>query len=322
MKNLRMDVISDEETRQIHAKTVELLETVGMFVGHPEARKMLKDVGCEVDEKKEMVKIPEAVIDKYLALAPKKISLYSYDGKHDVVLDSVGDKVHYMTFGAGTRVTTYEGHGRFSSRDSTLKDLGESVHVAEYCDNIDMITTMVSAVDYAKDPVRTLKELKEIVTNSSKIGFCESDISILDAYFEFTVAMFDKGEEYARTHPHFIFGSGPVSPMQLDYNACLTPLLVPKYGIPVLCLNMGMSGATMPIDLAGTIVCNNAEIIAEIILTQVAYPGAPVIYGSTTTEFDLWCNTAPVGSPELALISSAAVKLAHYYQIPSLVGGI
>jgi trimethylamine--corrinoid protein Co-methyltransferase len=37
--------------------------------------------------------------------------------------------------------------------------------------------------------------------------------------------------------------------------------------------------------------------------------------------FDLMTVTAPVGAPEMGMISAAVAKLAQYYNLPSFVSG-
>jgi trimethylamine--corrinoid protein Co-methyltransferase len=46
-----------------------------------------------------------------------------------------------------------------------------------------------------------------------------------------------------------------------------------------------------------------------------------VIYGSSTTTFDLTYATAPVGAPELGMISAGVAALARKYLLPSYVAG-
>ena len=91
---------------------------------------------------------------------------------------------------------------------------------------------------------------------------------------------------------------------------------------PVNILSMAMAGASAPISVSGTLVTHNAEVLAGITLAQVTNPGAPVWYGSSTTTFDMKVGTATVGAPEMGMISSAAVGLANYYNLPSYVGGL
>lgn len=46
------------------------------------------------------------------------------------------------------------------------------------------------------------------------------------------------------------------------------------------------------------------------------------MYGSSTTMFDLRTVTAPVGAPELGLISAAVAELGQYYKLPTYVAGV
>jgi trimethylamine--corrinoid protein Co-methyltransferase len=94
-----------------------------------------------------------------------------------------------------------------------------------------------------------------------------------------------------------------------------------KAGIPVNVLSMAMSGASAPVTVAGTLVTHNAEVLSGIVLSQMTAKGAPVIYGSSTTTFDLTYATAPVGAPELGMISAGVAALARKYLLPSYVAG-
>ncbi|KAF5032172.1 Glycine betaine methyltransferase [anaerobic digester metagenome] len=84
---------------------------------------------------------------------------------------------------------------------------------------------------------------------------------------------------------------------------------------------MAMSGATTPVSIAGTLVVHNAEVLAGVVFSQLANRGAPVIYGSSTTSFDLQQASAPVGSPELGLCNAGVAALAQFYNLPSYVAG-
>jgi len=56
-------------------------------------------------------------------------------------------------------------------------------------------------------------------------------------------------------------------------------------------------------------------------VSQLTKTGAPVFYGSSTTILDLTCVNAPVGAPELGMISAAVAKLGQYYNLPTYVAG-
>jgi trimethylamine--corrinoid protein Co-methyltransferase len=84
---------------------------------------------------------------------------------------------------------------------------------------------------------------------------------------------------------------------------------------------MAMAGASGPISISGTLVTHNAEVLGGIVLAQITNPGCPVIYGSSTTTFDMQHGTAVVGVPELGMISAGAANLANYYNLPSFIAG-
>ena len=75
-------------------------------------------------------------------------------------------------------------------------------------------------------------------------------------------------------------------------------------------------------NLAGTLVQTNAEVLSGIVLAQCIRKGVPVIYGSFSTGMDLRLGASPLGSPETAMIAASVAGLCHYYQLPCVAPGI
>ena len=321
MEDLKLTAFTKEELDKIHQATLEILREPGILVDSQEARDLLEKNGCKVNNETKMVSFPEEVVKKGLSTVPDHFTLYSRDGKHNVEFVSDGSQVHNNTFGIGTQIIEYLGNGQFKDRASTLQDLGDICKVANYCDNIDFFCSPVSAMDHADDPVRTLREMKAILVNSAKPIDLDSEAEFFPEYFDLVAACYGGDRERAMREPVNTVGCCPASPLQLDAELCATALTGPKYGMPVNILSMAMSAASSPVFLAGTLVTHNAEVIAGIVLTQLAFPGHPMIYGSSTTCFDFFSTTAPVGSPELGLIGAGVAALAEYYHIPSIVAG-
>jgi trimethylamine--corrinoid protein Co-methyltransferase len=113
----------------------------------------------------------------------------------------------------------------------------------------------------------------------------------------------------------------PTSPLELHTHTAEIIIECAKAGVPVNVLSMAMSGASSPVTVGGTLVTHNAEVLSGIVLAQLTAKGAPVIYGSSTTTFDLTYATAPVGAPELGMISAGVAALARKYLLPSYVAG-
>ncbi len=318
----KTEILSKADMDKIHAATLKVLWDTGIVVNHVKAREILKEAGCEVDDKTGVVKFPAKVVESAIKKVPESFMIYSRDGKHNVEMVSDGSKTHNMTFGVGVKLTEYVSPGKYRTRDGTLEDLAKIAKVTDACENIDWFTLPISAMDLVgKECARTLYETVAIVANSSKPILLDPDPEYLQEYFDIECACYDGDKERAKKEPFFIVGGCPTSPLQLDHHACELAVNCGKYGFPMMCLSMAMGAASAPIYLAGTLVVHNAEVLSAIVITQLANPGMPTIYGSSTTSFDFYCDSAPVGSPELALISAGVAEMAKYYRMPSIVAG-
>jgi trimethylamine--corrinoid protein Co-methyltransferase len=170
--------------------------------------------------------------------------------------------------------------------------------------------------------VEDLTAAETCLVNCSK-HFHHVDVLTTDgvrAFFEMGAAIAGSAEQM-RKRPVCSILICPVSPMQLSPECCEVVIESARLGIPCNVLSMALSGATSPVTNAGTLLTHNAEVLGGITLSQLTRKGAPVIYGSSTTMFDLKCVTSPVGAPEMGLISAAVAKLAQYYNLPSYVSG-
>jgi len=83
---------------------------------------------------------------------------------------------------------------------------------------------------------------------------------------------------------------------------------------------MPQLGATGPATIAGSIALGNAEVLSALVMTQLAVPGAAVIYGLGIAPLDMRTLIRAGGSPEHAICSAIATELAHHYGMPSCVG--
>jgi trimethylamine--corrinoid protein Co-methyltransferase len=82
-----------------------------------------------------------------------------------------------------------------------------------------------------------------------------------------------------------------------------------------------MSGVTGPATLAGALAQHNAEVLAGVVLTQLVRPGAPVLYGTASSNVDMRTAAPAIGSPESAISIAVCAQLARHYRLPSRGGG-
>jgi trimethylamine--corrinoid protein Co-methyltransferase len=77
-----------------------------------------------------------------------------------------------------------------------------------------------------------------------------------------------------------------------------------------------LMGAMAPITVAGAITLSHAECLASITLTQLARPGAPVCYGTFTSNVDMKSGAPAFGTPTHFQASLAAGQMARMLGLP------
>ena len=305
-----------DELQQIHLSTLEVLQHIGITVGSKEALKLFDDGGADVDYSTGKVKIKPYMVDESINSAPSTVVMAGRTPEHDVVLD--GSRVNYTTFGCGTNIIDIE---TGEIRESVLQDVADTARVADAIENVDIYTSAVTAGFSCSAESLDLHMAEAFLSNTTK-HCMHVELTGRNAvkYVEMGAAVAG-GKDKLRERPLLSAMTAPTSPLQLTEDSCDIIMTLARAGVPCCVISMAMAGSTSPVTLAGTLVIHNAEILTGIVLSQLAEKGAPVLYGSSSTAFDLKRTTAPVGSPEYGMISASVAALAQYYLLPSYVGG-
>jgi trimethylamine--corrinoid protein Co-methyltransferase len=106
-----------------------------------------------------------------------------------------------------------------------------------------------------------------------------------------------------------------VPPMKFATDACRCLEVAVRGGMPVLLLSAGQAGATAPAALAGALAQEVAEVLAGLVYVNAIKPGHPAIFGTWCFVSDLRTGAMSGGSPEQALLSSAAGQMANFYDL-------
>jgi trimethylamine--corrinoid protein Co-methyltransferase len=312
---LHLDVFTPDELRQIHLATLEVLSQTGVYVEDEEALQIFAAAGATIDREQSVVHLPAYLVEDALRSAPAKVTLCGRTPDRDVVLED--GRVGFTNFGEAIQVVDpYTGQ----LRESTKQDVADCTKIIDALPEIDVVERPLGAHDVAEE-IAPLHNAEAIFTNTTKhatigplTGFCAGKM------IEMAQAIAGGAQELRR-RPILSFLTCPVSPLKLVADVCRIIIEGARAGVPVNVLSMAMAGASAPVNLAGTLVTHNAEVLAGITLAQLTQRGSPVIYGSSTTAMDLRFASASVGSPECALISAGVACLARFYLLPSWVAG-
>jgi len=112
-----------------------------------------------------------------------------------------------------------------------------------------------------------------------------------------------------------------ISPFKIDAKYGDMLVNIAKAGIPVVCPAEPLCGATAPVTLAGTLTVQIVDSLAGVIISQLANPGTPVIFGSVASSTSLHDLKYITGSVEMGLLNAAGAQMAQFYNLPFYATG-
>ena len=130
--------LNESATRQIADAALEVLARSGMAVYSPTAFEALRAAGAQVDTESCIVRFPRSLVEDAIDSNPSSITLFSRDGKHDVVLEQ--DRVHYATGGTAIYVLDPDTAQR---RPSTSEDVVLNARMVDALEHIHAFTINV-----------------------------------------------------------------------------------------------------------------------------------------------------------------------------------
>jgi trimethylamine--corrinoid protein Co-methyltransferase len=310
MKTSRFDILSPEEIQQVHAASMEVLETVGVKVDYALARRIFARAGASVDEASQSVRIPASLVMQAVAQAPRSFRLYGADGSFSVEIG--GGEPVFAALGTPTSSLDLE---TGEHRPSTLEDLVRHIQLIDSSRNINCMQMDVWPNDVPMTAIHTEAIWAWAHQSRKPFGMgCYAYRPTLDMMEMMAIA--SGGREAFQQRPSFFGICSTVSPLQMTTIQLEGMLICAAYGQPVTMSPEGIAGTTAPVTLAGLLVQENANILAHIVLAQLFHPGTPVLYGTVSTIANMRNGTVALGAVETGLITAASVQLAKHYGLP------
>ena len=302
-------ILSQEQVRLVHERTLDLLERTGVCVQSREALEVLGDAGCDIGDPAR-VKIPRALVDEAIENAPGSIRVFDRQGRAAMSLEEGA-----CYYGTGSdcpnHIDLYSGQ----RRSSTKKDVGE---LARFCDalpNIDFVMSMGIAKD-TPPGTSFVHQYEAMLLNTTKpvivTGHGRRDMK---AMVEMAAALVGGADE-VRERPPLVLYSEPFSPLTHTEMGVAKCLVCCEHGVPFIYIPSPMMGASGPAPVAGTLVLANAECLSGLVIFQSFHPGARFIYGGDASALDMRHATYAYGAPEIHLFNGALADLAHFYRLP------
>jgi trimethylamine--corrinoid protein Co-methyltransferase len=305
-------MLSDQQLEEIQAATLEILSGVGIYCPSGKALSIYAEHGAQVDFDQQLVKLPGRVVQEAMSHAPRYYTLGSRSRDHDLVLD--GTCTYVATDGTGVETIDFQSNQR---RNSLKADVARMARVADYLPSIGFYWPMVSAQDHPE--TASLHELEAAFNNTVKHVQTCTVVEEITARYAIEMAGVICGDvETMQARPPFSSLICTIAPLAMDRESMEAALVFAEARIPVGFMSMACGGLSSPATVAGTVAVADAEMVAAMVLIQLAYPGAPVYNSMMPSLMDRRTGDFDGGAWNSHLFTPISVELAHKWGVPTL----
>ncbi|MEO0390581.1 MAG: trimethylamine methyltransferase family protein [Pseudomonadota bacterium] len=305
-----MTVFSDDQIESIHNSALRLLEETGLKVLLPEARELFGAAGARVDAEDEMVWLGREIVAEALKTAPREIRTAAGAPDRDVTL-ALGNIVFQPGAGAPHAADLQRGR-----RPGSLSDFKELVQLTQSFDVLHVMPPLVEPQDVPLH-VRHYDMTRWQMALTDKVPFVYArGRGQVEECFEM-LSLFrglDADTFKAQARCYTVINTN--SPRQIDVPMAQGIIDFARWGQVAFITPFTLMGAMAPVSIAGAMVLSHAEALAAITLAQLAKPGAPVCYGTFTSNVDMKSGAPIFGTPEHFKASLAAGQLARRIGLP------
>ena len=306
-----MELLSADQLESIHLTSLRILEELGIEVMSPRALDIFKAAGAEVDFKTMNVRLDRVLVEKGLRTAPSSFTLTSRNPLKQLTIGG-----NHLNFGlvAGPPNVHDRVRGR---RSGNYGDYCDFIRLAHHFNAIHLIGNQVCA------PVELAANSRHLDTYFANLVY--SDLSYhctaigtgrtMDGIRMMAIARGLTLEEMAQS-PGVITIISVNSPRRFDDSMSDGLIAMAEHGQPVVVTPFTLMGAMAPVSLAAALAQQNAEALLGVVLTQLIRPGAPVMYGSFTSNVDMRSGAPAFGTPENTKANIASGQLARRYGLP------
>jgi trimethylamine--corrinoid protein Co-methyltransferase len=304
-------VLSENEKDQVHERTLKILAKTGVQVNTEKGRQFLRDAGANVDENSKIVRLPRELVEESLRLAPKEFTLGARRPGWDLHMNA--GECALIADGEGISVID---RGTGEHRATTFNDWLEATRLIDALDEVGVYWAMAEGGEGDESIPAAVNYWRHIFKNFSKHVQDASPKAELSPWLiEVLQVVFGDKETIRQRHP-FSFLICPQSPLIIEEQHTDAYLALKGWDIPVAVMPMPLMGGTGPGNMISMTILCNCEVLSMLCLIQAADPGTPFIYAPVSAVMNPRTGMYSAGAIENALLSSAAIEMAHYYGLP------
>lgn len=290
--------LSDDEVKAMHEATLQVMSEVGIIWTHQPSLDILLDAGCTIKNNRVLMP-PDLVMDS-VAKANKRPKIR---GRNGTVNELGGGDLYFHNLGGARDVFDARTGTR---RAATNEDCVNAIRLLDALPNCNNITPFFTPPD-VENEMMALHMFRHALSNTSK------PVQGPGIQFGHEVKYAVEMAAVIGIEPHELTLSlSPVSPLTMHDVAAQAIMDMAEAGVIHANLPAPTGGATSPMTITGSLVQQNAETLAPLVLAQILNPGCGVVYCGRLGMLEprtglIWAGV------ELGISSAATVQLGHYY---------
>jgi trimethylamine--corrinoid protein Co-methyltransferase len=330
--------MTEEEIRQIHRASMQILNELGMISFNREAAEIFHANGANVTPITSdgnscwLIRISEGLVLSALDSAPKIVKLGARNEDNSLILNGEEPRVFFVS-GSETNIwldvdfQTYVKKSNhtieilapeFHPRRGTVLDLCQAAHLCEHLDSLDAFIRPVNIQD--KDITEDNKDVNKFfasLNNTTKHVMAGlTSLKQLDNVINMAKLIVG-GEKELKENPIISFITCLVkSPLQFVDDTTQTLIEISRRGLPVVISASPQGGTTAPVREDGIVAQLNAEVLAGITLSQLVNKGTPVLYGSVPVRVRFDNLGDSYGASESSQYNIDCIQMARLYKLP------
>ena len=313
LKGGQLQYMSELDMDKIRDAVVAVLAETGVRMPYRPALEMMKEHGCRVDFKTNVVQIPEDILTKYLDIAPSEFTLHGRNPQWDVRVD----RQNVYTIGGSSALFVLDLEG--NRKTATMKDLEDLTRVQDSLENLHIMHGIVNPQDIPQEGFD--RRLFSTMMRGTERFYYSQALGKNGVCDQVKMASHIAGSNKKfKENPFFSIVLCTVSPLVYPRIRLEELMECAESGVPLFIEADAIPGATTPISIAGTLVEQSANVLAGVCLAQMVHPGHPCIYSIASGIMDMATGDYSGGAPETQILHAATAQIAHYFGLPCQAG--
>ena len=306
-----MEMLNPNQLDQLHKTSLRILSEAGIRVMSDKVLDIFEATGAIIDRDEMLIRIDESIVDAVIETVPSEFTLTSRNQDKQIILG--GNNMNFSLV-AGPPFVHDMINGR---RQGNHTDYVNFIKLAHHFNAVTMLGNQVMAPLELPANSRHLDTYLANLTYSDLSFHCTA-IGRGRAMDGINMMAISRGitVEEMKSSPGLMTIISVNSPRLLDESMSDGLIAMAEHNQPVAVTPFTLMGAMTPVTLPAALAQQNAEALFGVALTQLVNPGAPVMYGSFTSNVDMKSGAPAFGTPENTKANIIGGQLARRYGIP------